>query len=60
MKGVSKRIIRFAAVTAVVAAIVVQPALATPKAPERGSGFGSLIRKIIRILDTIDIRFPPG
>jgi hypothetical protein len=60
MKGVSKRIVRFAAVTVVVAAIVVQPALAAPKAPERGTGLGSLIRKIIRVLDTIDIRLPPG
>jgi hypothetical protein len=60
MKRVSKRIVRFAAATVVVAAIVVQPALAAPKAPESGSSLGSLIRKIIRALDTIQIGFPPG
>ena len=60
MKRVSKRIIRFAAVTAVVAAIVVQPVLAAAKTPESGSSLGSLIRKIIRALDTIEIRLPPG
>lgn len=60
MKRVSKRIVRFAAVTAVVVSIVVQPVLAAAKTPESASSLGSLIRKIIRILDTIDIRLPPG
>ncbi len=60
MKRVSKRIIRLAAVTAVVGSIVVQPVLAAAKTPESGSSLGSLIRKIIRALDTIEIRFPPG
>jgi len=60
MRGVSKRIINVAAVSAVVATIVVQPALAAAKAPTRGSDFGSLIRKIIRVLDTIQIGLPPG
>ena len=60
MKRVSKRIIRFAAITAVIAAIVVQPAFAAAKTRESGGSLGSLIRKIIRVLDTIDIRFPPG
>jgi hypothetical protein len=60
MKRVSKRIIRFAATTAIIASIIVQPALAAAKAPESGSSLGSLIRKIIRVLDTIEIRFPPG
>jgi hypothetical protein len=45
---------------AVVAALVTQPALAAAKAPERGGGFGSFVRMIIRALDTIEIRFPPG
>jgi hypothetical protein len=60
MRGVSKRIAKFAAVTVVAAAIVVQPALAASKTPDRTSNFGSLIRTIIRVLDTIDIRLPPG
>jgi hypothetical protein len=60
MKRVSKRIVRFTAVAAVIAAIVVQPAFAAAKTPESGSSLGSLIRKIIRVLDTIDIRLPPG
>jgi hypothetical protein len=60
MRGVSKRIVNLAAVTAVIAATVVQPALAAAKTPDRTSSFGSLIRTIIRVLDTIDIRFPPG
>ncbi len=60
MRRVSKQIIHFAAATAIVASIVVQPALAAAKTPESGSSLGSLIRKIIRVLDTIEIRFPPG
>ncbi len=60
MRGVSGRIINGALAAAVVAALVTQPAFAAPKAPERGGGFGSLIRMIIRALDTIEIRFPPG
>jgi hypothetical protein len=60
MRGVSKRIANLAAVTAVVAALVVQPAFAAAKTPDRPTAFGSLIRTIIRVLDTIDIRFPPG
>jgi hypothetical protein len=60
MRGVSKRIIKFAAVTAVVAAIVVQPAFAAATTPERGSNFRSLIRTIIRALDEIHISYPPG
>jgi hypothetical protein len=60
MKRVSKQIIRLAAAAAIVASIVVQPAFAAAKTPDRGSSLGSLIRKIIRVLDTIDIRLPPG
>jgi hypothetical protein len=60
MRGVSKRIIKVAAVASMVAAIVVQPALAAAKAPTRASDFGSLIRTIIRVLDAIDIGLPPG
>ena len=58
MRGVSRRIINGAMAAAVVAALVTQPALAATKAS--GGGFGSLIRMIIRALDTIEIRFPPG
>jgi len=60
MRGVSKRIVNLAAVTAVVASIVVQPALAASKTPDRTSNFGSLIRTIIRALDEIHISLPPG
>lgn len=60
MRRVSKQIIHFAAAAAIVASIVVQPAFAAAKTPESGSSLGSLIRKIIRVLDTIEIRFPPG
>jgi hypothetical protein len=60
MKGVSKRIVKMAAVTVVVAAIAVQPALAAPKSSDRTTTFGSVIRAIIRVLDTIEIRLPPG
>lgn len=60
MRGVSKRIVNVAMAAAVAAAIVVQPALAAAKTPDSGSNFRSLIRTIIRVLDTIDIRLPPG
>jgi len=60
MRGVSKRIASLAAVTAVVAAFVVQPALAAAKTSDRPIAFESLIRTIIRVLDTIDVRLPPG
>ena len=39
------------------AAIVVQPALAAAKTRESGSSLGSLIRKIIRVLDTIEFAY---
>jgi hypothetical protein len=60
MKGVSKRIVRLATAALVVATIAVQPALAAAKAPDRGSDFGSLIRRIVRILEEIHIGLPPG
>lgn len=60
MRGVSKRIIHVVATAAVVAAIFVQPVFAAAKTRESGSYFESLVRKIIRVLDTIDVRFPPG
>jgi hypothetical protein len=60
MRGVSKRIANVATIAVVVATIVVQPALAAAKTPERGIDFGSLIRKIIRALDEIHISYPPG
>jgi hypothetical protein len=60
MRGISKRIINVAAVAAVAATIVVNPVLAAVKNPDRTSKIESFIRKIIRALDTIEIRFPPG
>jgi hypothetical protein len=60
MRGASKRIINVAVLATVVATLVVQPIFAAAKTPERGGYFDSLVRKVLRILDTIDIRFPPG
>jgi hypothetical protein len=60
MKRVSRRIVRFTAVAALIAVVVVQPVLAVAKTPESSGSLGFLIRKIIRVLDTIDIRLPPG
>lgn len=60
MKAASKRIIKVISLATVVAALVVQPVFAAAKTPERGGYFDSLVRKIIRVLDTIDIRFPPA
>jgi hypothetical protein len=60
MRGVSKRIASLVATAAVLATLVVQPALAAAKTTEKDSAFRSLIRTIIRALDTIEIRLPPG
>ena len=60
MGRVSKRIINFAAIAAVVLTIVVQPAFAAAKRPDKGSSFEWLVCKIIRVLDTIDVRLPPA
>jgi hypothetical protein len=60
MKLVSKRIVNIAAIAAVVATLLVQPAFASAKTPDKGNYFESLVRKIIRVLDTIDVRLPPG
>jgi len=60
MRSVSKRITNVAALATVVAALVVQPVFAAAKTSEKGGYFDSFVRKIIRALDTIDIRFPPG
>jgi len=62
MRGVSKGIVNWAAVAAIVIAIGVQPALAAAavKTPDRTSNFRSLIRTIIRALDEIHISLPPG
>jgi hypothetical protein len=59
MGRVSNRIINFAAIAAVGATLVVQPAFAAAKT-SKGSYFELLIRKIVRALDAIDIGFPPG
>ena len=60
MKGVSKRIAKVVAVSVFAGAIVVQPVLASAKTPEGGSNLRSIIRQIIRVLDTIQIGLPPG
>jgi hypothetical protein len=60
MNGVSKRIAKIVALAVVAGAIAVQPVLASAKTPERGSNLGSIIRQIIRVLDTIHISLPPG
>jgi hypothetical protein len=60
MKRVSKRIAKLVAVAVVAVAIVAQPALASAKTPEAGSNLRSIIRQIIRVLDTIQIGLPPG
>jgi hypothetical protein len=60
MKGVSKRIINIVAIAAILAALVAQPVFAATKTSGKESYFASLARKIIRVLDTIDIRLPPG
>jgi hypothetical protein len=60
MGSVSKRIINIVAIAAVVGVLAAQPAVAAAKTPDKGSYFESVVRKIIRLLDTIDIRFPPG
>jgi hypothetical protein len=60
MKSVSKRVINVAGVATVVALLVVQPVFAAARTSGSGGYFDSLARKIIRLLDTIDIRFPPG
>jgi len=60
MRGVSRRIVKMLAVAGVVATLVVPPAFAEAKTSERGGGFVSLVRMIIRAFDTIDISFPPG
>ena len=60
MKRVSKRIAKVAAIAVVVAAILVQPVLASARTPDTGGNLRSIIRQIIRALDTIQIGFPPG
>jgi hypothetical protein len=60
MKGVSKRFTNIAAIGAVVAVSIVQPAFAAAKTSDKANYFESLVRKIIRALDTIDVRLPPG
>jgi hypothetical protein len=60
MRGVSKSIRSIAALTAITSTLIVLPAFANPRTPDRGSYFESLIRKVVRVLDTIQIGFPPG
>lgn len=60
MKGVSKRFTNLAAIAAVVAVSIVQPVFAAAKTSHKANYFESLVRKIIRALDTIDVRLPPG
>jgi hypothetical protein len=60
MRGVSKRIVRFVALAALTSTLVLQPVFAKPRTPDRGSYLEALIRKIVRVLDTIQIGLPPG
>lgn len=60
MKAVSKRITHIAMIAAVVGTLVVHPAFAAAKNADKGSYFESLLRKIVRALDMIDVRLPPG
>jgi hypothetical protein len=60
MRSVSKLVMDFAAAAAVIVTIAVQPVFAAGKTPEKRTYFESLVRRIVRVLDTIDIRFPPG
>jgi hypothetical protein len=60
MRGVSNRIFDGVATAVVIAALFVQPAMASAKAPEKGSAFGSLIKRVVRALEEIHISFPPG
>ena len=60
MRGVSKRTFNGVATAVVIVAFVVQPAFAAAKAPEKGSAFGSLIKRVVRALEEIHISFPPG
>jgi hypothetical protein len=60
MQGVSKRLVRLAAVSVVVVALA-HPAFAAAQTPDRGNTVGSLLHRIIvRVLDTIQIGLPPG
>jgi hypothetical protein len=58
MSRVSKRI-NCTVIAVLLSAFVVQSAFAAAKTA-KGSYFESLGRKIIRVLDTINIRLPPG
>jgi hypothetical protein len=60
MKRVSKRILNVAGVASILALLVVQPAFAASKSANGPGVFRSLISKIIRALDDIQIRLPPG
>jgi hypothetical protein len=60
MTGTSKRILNGVATAVVIAAVFVQPALAAAKTAERGSSFGSLIKRVVRALEEIHISLPPG
>ncbi|MEA2343208.1 MAG: hypothetical protein QOF63_1377 [Thermoanaerobaculia bacterium] len=60
MRGVSKRFTNFAAIAAVIVVSIVQPAFGAAKTSDKTNYFESLVRKIIRALDTIDVRLPPG
>jgi hypothetical protein len=60
MKAVSGWFINIAAVAVVVTTLVAAPAFAATKTPDKGGFFESLVRKIVRSLDEIDVRLPPG
>jgi hypothetical protein len=60
MKRVSKRILSVAGVASIVGLLVMQPAFAASKSAKGPGVFRSFISKIIRALDDIQIRLPPG
>jgi len=60
MQGVSKLAVRFAAVSILVSALLVQPVMAASNSVDGSSWRTYLKRLVTRILDTTDISFPPG
>lgn len=60
MQGVSKLAVKFAAVSILISALLVQPVMAASNSVD-GSSWGTYLKRLVtRILDTTDISFPPG
>jgi hypothetical protein len=61
MQSVSKLAAKFAAVSILISALLVQPVMAASSNPGNGSSWGTFLKRLVtRILDTTDISFPPG